>query len=218
MIFIQSPRNSFEAMDILRRRPTAFALLYLIAQRAKRSEDHPNKNLEVGEAFIGDYESYGVTEQIYRDDKAFLTENGQITSKGTNRGTIAKIVSSTVFCINEKKGTDEKKKENGQRTTNNNDNNIINKIHTEKPLSSKKEYLTNIPESDIKHFVNLFQVSPEFVTRKGHALFEWCESNGKTKKNYKMFLSSCLRKDKDQTQPINLLKGGIKYEELDSNL
>jgi len=64
--FIKTARTSQLVDFILRKRPTAFVLLYLIAKRAKRTIDHPDKSLEMGEAEIGDYESYGVTRQIYR--------------------------------------------------------------------------------------------------------------------------------------------------------
>lgn len=104
---------------MMSQRPTAWCLLCLIARRAKRSEDHPDKNLEIGEAYIGDYKSYGVTEQIYRSDKEFLKTNGQLTTRATNRGTIAKLVNTDIFDINQEKITTKIPKTNGQLTTNN---------------------------------------------------------------------------------------------------
>lgn len=130
-----------------KKRPTAFFLLMIIAKRAKRSEDHPDKTLAIGEAYIGDFKSYGATEQIYRSDKKYLISNGQITIRVTNKGTIAKIDSSTLFDVNgsatnepiNTKSTEDQRTTNGQPTTNKNDK-IVRK-EEEKNMStySKRE-------------------------------------------------------------------------------
>lgn len=132
MTFIKATRESAMADYILRARPTAFILLYLIAKRAKRSFDHPDKRLKIGEAFIGDYGSYGVTEQVYRSDKSFLKSTNQITTRATTKGTIAKLIDTTIFDINESEPTDKvtgeltgnQRTTNGQLTTNKNVKNV----------------------------------------------------------------------------------------------
>lgn len=106
MTYIKLNRESQDIDWILNKRPTAFLLLTIIARRAKRTDDHPNKSLEIGESFIGDYESYGVTKQVYRSDKKFLQSCSQVTLKVTNKGTIAKLTSTSIFDINETKSTD----------------------------------------------------------------------------------------------------------------
>lgn len=98
--FIKFIRESKEFDMLVLRRPSAFVLLSIIAKRAKRSNDHPYPELEMGEALIGDYKTYGVSEQIYRTDKDFLRRFNFATFKPTSKGTIAKLINSSVFDIN----------------------------------------------------------------------------------------------------------------------
>lgn len=113
---------------MLRRRPTAFLLLFLIAQRARRTIDSNFDNLQIGEAKIGDYESYGATEQIYRSDKIFLEKFNFATFRGTDKGTIAKLIDTSIFDINvdqpndliNEQLTDSQRATNEQLTTNKN--------------------------------------------------------------------------------------------------
>lgn len=110
----------------MKKRPTAFALLTLIAIRARRQNDTNFDDLELNEALIGDYETYGVTEQIYRTDKKFLEKYKFITYRATTKGTIVKIVDTTIFDINvehtnertNRQLTDSQRAANGQLTTN----------------------------------------------------------------------------------------------------
>lgn len=129
MTFIQLRRESTLLEYIAQKRLSALALLLLIAKRAKRSNDHPDKSLELGEAYIGDYETYGVTEQVYRSDKAFLKSTGQVTFRTTNKGTIAKIICNDLIDINinDNQRPNQRTNQqdiNGQLTTNNNVKNI----------------------------------------------------------------------------------------------
>lgn len=100
MSFIKTHRESAVFDFLAKNRHSALVLLLIIARRAKRSHNHPDKRLEIGEAYIGDYETYGVTKQIYRTDKALLKSTGQITLRTTNKGTIARLVSKDLFDIN----------------------------------------------------------------------------------------------------------------------
>jgi hypothetical protein len=95
--FICSP----EAEEILSD-PAAFALLALIARRAWWRSRFNTKGLEVGEALIGirDHETLGITEQQYKTRVKKLRKWGQITTRPTNKGTIANLVSPLVFDIN----------------------------------------------------------------------------------------------------------------------
>lgn len=122
--FVKFMRDSEDFDYLISKRPTAFALLALIAKRAKRTLDHPDPNLEIGEAQVGDYEAYGVTEQIYRGDKSFLEKSKFITTKSTNKGTIAKIIKTSIFDINvEETQRANQHQTNDPPTTNKNDNN-----------------------------------------------------------------------------------------------
>ncbi len=146
MSYIKVVRESTTGAWIMRKRPTAYLLLELIAKRAKRSDSYPDKSLEMGEAEIGDYLSYGATRQIYRDDISFLKTNQQITIRTTNKGTIAKLISNAVFDINEEEGTTKRTRKepskNHQRTTNKNIKNIkkIKKKKETTPLTLKELY------------------------------------------------------------------------------
>lgn len=68
-------------------------------------------------------------------------------------------------------------------------------------------YLTNIPLEDIKEFTDRFDVTKKQVLSKGEDLLNWCESNGKRKKNYKKFLLNAIKRDyserseEDRTKP-----------------
>ena len=54
-------------------------------------ENHP------GEAMIGDWANYGMTEREYRTAKEILEKHGFATTKATGRGTIATLVNTRVF-------------------------------------------------------------------------------------------------------------------------
>lgn len=142
MSYIQFNRDSDDFEWLLRVRPTAFLLLAVIAKRAKRTTDHPDKRLEVGEAFIGDFESYGVTRQVYRTDLKFLKFNQLLTIRTTNRGTIVKLIDTNIFNINEEQLTTRnvpnQPSTNHQLTTNNNDKNVNKEKGERKPLSKEK--------------------------------------------------------------------------------
>lgn len=102
--YLQFTRNS-EEIELFRLRPSAFLLLALIAQRAKRTEDHPNKDLEIGEALIGDWEKYATSREIYRNDIKFLIKHQKATIRTTTKGTIARIVTTSPFNISEEIAT-----------------------------------------------------------------------------------------------------------------
>jgi hypothetical protein len=70
--FIQFVRDSKEFEFSINKRPSAFVLLSLIAQRARRTNENIQDGLEIGEALIGDYKTYQATEQTYRTDKKYL--------------------------------------------------------------------------------------------------------------------------------------------------
>ena len=81
--------------------PNAFCLLSVIAFRAKRTDDFNVHGLRKGQALIGDYASYGMTEKEYRGAKQRLQRYGLAHFRGTNRGTIATLLNTSVCDINE---------------------------------------------------------------------------------------------------------------------
>ena len=75
------------------------SLLTAIAVRADRT---------TGEAFLGDWRNLGATsEATYRRTKKRAEAAGYATFKATNKGTIAKLVDSTVYDINKLKGDEQ---------------------------------------------------------------------------------------------------------------
>lgn len=140
--FVQFVRKSENFWELIKRRPSAFVLLSIVAMRAKRTDSTNFNELEIGEAYIGDYKNYGSTEQKYRTDKKFLETHEFLTTKSTTKGTVAKLIDKTIFDINEKKLTN--KLTNSQRTpnerltTNKNEKNI-EEIKEENTVASEKE-------------------------------------------------------------------------------
>jgi len=98
--FLKLMKNK-ETMELATNAPNAFLLLLQIAWRAKRTNDFNAHGLTIGQALIGDYKSIGLTEQRYRTAKGLLEIWGFATFKGTNKGTIANLINSRVFDINE---------------------------------------------------------------------------------------------------------------------
>jgi len=123
---------SNEAMYLLTQKGHAFRLLTIIAEAARRYEGDAD-GLHIGEAFIGGFENYDMTEQNYRTAKKILESRGHIkiietcrtrkkplTSKDTFNsgfcknptigvttiGTKVKLLSSTVYDININDGND----------------------------------------------------------------------------------------------------------------
>lgn len=92
-------RRSRAAEELLKD-PKAYVLLSLIALRAWRTNEISVHGLQIGEALIGDHKSCGLTEKEYRCAKDRLKRGGFATFRGTNKGTIAKLINSSVFDIN----------------------------------------------------------------------------------------------------------------------
>ena len=90
-----------EASDELLKHPNCFALLALVAQRARREVPVFNPyGLAIGEAMIGDPEAVGLTRQQFRTALANLQKWGLLTTRSTNKGTIAKLSNSAIYDIN----------------------------------------------------------------------------------------------------------------------
>jgi hypothetical protein len=110
-----------ETMELITNAPNAFLLLTQIALRAMRTDGFNVHGLTIGQALVGDYKSIGLTEQRYRTAKAQLQSWGFATFKGTNKGTIAKLINTRVFDINEEcEQRAEQRPGNEQVTTNKN--------------------------------------------------------------------------------------------------
>ncbi len=105
MYFVKFIEHSQEFYELIMQRPSAFVLLAIIADRALKAPLVIPNGRDVGEAFIGDYEKYGATQQSYRTDKKILEKFGLVTFRPTSKGTIAKIVNSSIFDISRETST-----------------------------------------------------------------------------------------------------------------
>ena len=114
--------RSEDALELLRANPLALALAYYIAARANWRGGFNRRGLKFGEAFLGDFENYGMSERNYRTAKMQLAKWNFATFKATNRGTIAKLTDARLFKINPPKGdglgADKRRMADGQPTTN----------------------------------------------------------------------------------------------------
>ncbi len=95
LMFMRSPESQELLRDLL-----AFALLALIAFRARWRSAFDADGLEIGEALIGDYKKCGMTRRQGRTRLARLVKWGLISIRPTPKGTIAKLISTAVFDIN----------------------------------------------------------------------------------------------------------------------
>ncbi|MFZ7124745.1 MAG: hypothetical protein ACOWWM_01145 [Desulfobacterales bacterium] len=91
--------RSADTMELIRH-PNEFTLLTLIAYRARRNGSFSTLGLEPGEALIGDHRSIGLSRQQYRTALKNLKNWEFLTTRATNKGTVAKIIKSTVYDIN----------------------------------------------------------------------------------------------------------------------
>jgi len=108
---------SEEAMYLLTQKGHAFRLLTIIAESARRYEGGAD-GLKIGEAFIGGFENYDMTEQNYRTAKEILVRRQhleiretcrtrkKVTTGVTTVGTKVKLLSSSVWNINLEDGND----------------------------------------------------------------------------------------------------------------
>jgi hypothetical protein len=156
--------------------PVENHVLNVIARRARRTPCRLTM-LDIGECFIG-HKGLGITEQQYRTAKKNLKKWGFVEfkkgKKATDTGTVAKLLNSTVYDINEEEGngtgngrpTEDQRKGNGRVTTNNNDNNVNNEKNDNKsivPAKPKREKFSSGDMAFVDGMLNLLlQSNPKF--------------------------------------------------------
>jgi hypothetical protein len=117
--------RNVEALELIQRNPNAFILAYVIGYRAQWSDKFNRYDLAPGQALIGDWKEYGMSEQKYRTAKRQLEQWGFATFKSTSRGTIASLTDERLFCISgsstneqgNRQPTTKQRTANGQLTT-----------------------------------------------------------------------------------------------------
>lgn len=202
--FIQVTRDE-EETKLFSLRPTALLLLIIIAQRAKWSDDLPNKELSLGEAYIGDWKSYCNSERCYRTDKDFLKKHQKATFRTTNRGTIARIVSTSFLNIYPEKATgkvtDKRRASDEQATTNKH-------IYIRKNTYAKKLQNQNLSYEDLYAIAIKKNTTPKNVIKKYFEILELLNTGSfKTAwgKNLKLILPTWIKKDIEsgKMEPMN---------------
>jgi hypothetical protein len=114
--------RSNDAIELIKLNPRALVLAYVIAARANWRGGFNHQGCNFGEACLGDYENYGMSEREYRTAKDHLAKNGFATFKSTTKGTVAKLTDTRLFKINPPTGggpgTDQRQTSDGLTTTN----------------------------------------------------------------------------------------------------
>ena len=168
--FVQLNRSQ-DTLELIKR-PNEFALISVIALRARRTNDFNIHNLRIGEALVGDHQNYGLTERQYRTAKTNLETWGKVTFKATNKGTLARLTDTSVYNINietddeqtdkqddsqatnkmtvNRRATDEQ--DDSQATTNNKDKNYNN---SNKGKNLKKE-IRDLSPAEVESFAVIF--------------------------------------------------------------
>jgi hypothetical protein len=163
-----------DATELLKH-PNEFTLLALIATRARRTTTFSADNLQPGEALIGDYRACGLSESRYRTAKKNLEKWKFITTQATNKGTIARLINSSVFDINanECDGQGHKPMTNGSRpndgrvATNKNEKNERNKKknHSIHDLQNAERVLQENGRKAFKNFCIERSISTDDMER-----------------------------------------------------
>ncbi|GEM_PF-4994501 len=95
-IQLKRSEDTFELLKF----PRAFIVLTIIALRARRNSKSNINGLEKGEALIGDHNNYGLTRSQHRYAVNTLKNLQLITTRTTNKGTVAKLCQDRIYDIN----------------------------------------------------------------------------------------------------------------------
>ncbi len=80
----------------------------------------------------------------------------------------------------------------------------------EDSIFKSKKYLKQIPEEDMKEFLERFIATKKEIESKAESLSLYCESKGRVYKNYKSFLLNALKKDFKE-KPVDPLGQGRTF-------
>jgi hypothetical protein len=207
--FIQL-RRSPETLELLMRDPLAFALLAVIALRARWRAAFDVRGCDFGEALMGDYKKIGFSRSQYRTRLKRLQEWNLVTARPTRRGTIVRLTSTSVFNLfcptngqNEKnrptvlplknasdRPTDDQQTTNRSPLTNNDRRKEKKKKNDElKTLGNSTPSASSNGKSDF--FVDGYQNQPAQNHVKWPEYVAWCRSKGgqPTEKGFWTWLS-----------------------------
>ena len=115
-----------EPLELIKRNPNALILAFVIAHRARYHDGFNQHGLERGEALLGDFRNYGMSQRKYRTAKMMLEQFHFATFRTTSRGTIGKLTDERLFAIwrlqsdnrSDKQATHRRQGDDKQTTTN----------------------------------------------------------------------------------------------------
>jgi len=185
--------RSTEAIELIAKNNDAFILAYIIAYRARYNDEFNRHDLNLGEALLGDYRQYGMTEKRYRVAKMLLEKHKFAAFKGTNRGTVASLCDSRLFVIlGEQQGEQQDIPRANQGRTKGDYQEIEeekkDKIRFKKPSLSevKTEFASRGLHGDIAdRFISYYESNGWMIGRNKmkswtHAVNTWVKNNNKS--------------------------------------
>jgi len=164
MNFVKSYRNP-EAYTLIKKHRPSFLLFYYIGHHVRRTPDKIN-NLEIGEVKLGKELArgmIGLTEMEYRIAKKNLEKFGFCIFKTSNRGTIGKLINTSIFDPNFQLGNEVTTNSNQDQNWNrDNDETITNPgsgeenqyndiYHSQKADSEQSEIKPETPNNNEKN-------------------------------------------------------------------
>lgn len=123
----------------------------------------------------------------------------QINIKTTNKYTVISIQNYDKYQILPNKRTSNGTT-NAQQTPTTKEYKEVKEYNKEEDTSIN--YLLNIPSNDLAEFSLAFLCTDRQIINKAQSLYDYCESKGKSYKDYKAFLRNALRKDFGDRLPV----------------
>ena len=205
--YIQLHRG--EPAEALLRYPNCFALLTLIAMRARRELPQLNPyGLQLGESLIGDTSIIGLTRQEFRTALGNLQKWGLVSARTTNKGTITRLCDSTIYNIN---GIICDQPANNQQTTNKSPKNNHQNNHQESLVNLDESSTYNEFVDEPNHQVN------QYLTIKSPEVNQKTTTNKKKElKNKEWNKGSSLRSEREAKENEDFTSFWLAYPRKES--
>jgi len=186
--------------------PNCFVLLAQISIRAKRTDLFNVYDLKKGEALLGDYKTVGLTRQMYRNALRKLVKWQFVTTQATNRGTVVKLIDTSVFDINlfpsnhQDQATTKQPSNNHQEIEENSDGQNIKKNSqaTIKQPSGNHQATTN---KNVKNVKNVVRIKDKDKDKVSNAINE-----GKTMELKKQIIQEEKQRKLLHNEKISIVK------------
>ena len=174
----------------------AWVLLSLIAERARRDDDHFD-GLQVGDAIVGDYEEIGLTRKEYRTALKKLVDFGfiEILSNGKDfenikkraikraiNGTLVNLIDSSIWDINPEKNETERANEGPTRG---HKQELNKKEDIERKLTKERNPKMGVPSQYLSSSFSEFSLCDQ-KKEEVKAFDEMCRKMGYTFKPHTM--------------------------------